>query len=870
MATRLAAANINFSSASWLTVDATSLNDVETANSALTTTYQNSSAFTPGAITVDGLAIKIASRAVGTPSNTITVRLANAGVDVTGTVTTMNVSDIDPCSATLITANEGGWYYFRFNVAGTPTPVLLLAATAYTVSVKLSATTTAVSLFSLATTNWARMLATTTTGALAATDRACICGDNLAAGTHNAYTVTMDNTTTTSFGGVTTQSLTINKFSTLTWGTAASTNYILRVKGFTRVFSGGTWNMGTSGTRIPSTSTAKYQIDCTATADSGFETANGSIVSNYGATKVSFTLLTIDKAVAATVITGLTSTTGWQAGDTLMFESSTTTGTQTETKIILTVDSSTQVTLTAGLTNAHSGTSPTQIQVANLTRNTSFISVSSTLTGCIFVANTATAVFDNIEFAQTGSSTTNRRGIDITTTTGSCTINNCAVHDGTVATSIGINITGGTSNNYIITNNVVYNMNAGGLNNTATAGSNWTITSNLVVSTGSGAAAGNIVLAAIKGTVTNNISSNNNSGYGITISAIDTPGTFSGNQSHSCGTSSSGNIGITGGILFGTLSTIKSWRAGGASGSGIVIISDSECTIDSANIFGNQVAGINITGGTGKIEFANCTIDAGVTNVQPIGLQAGGATQAVFNSCTFGATNLHTTADISINGFLSGQMLFNNCLLASTTELNNQANLTPAAYIGSEQHDQTVGKDVGFKKYGNLARDTAITTMNPSLRMTPNTVGIKLESGSPGTANKPISLNVKSGVTYTVSITVRTSVAGDGQAYNGNFPVLIAKKNYSLGLTSDTVLATATIAASGSPQQITGTITPTGDGCLDIIVNCDGTAGWVNSGSFVSSPSLDSTGFVYWQNGSPSVYANNVTAGGGGGGFVIL
>src|SRR5258708_3457328 len=118
MTTRIAAATGNFTTAgTWMAVDGTSLNDSEAANTALTTAYQTSSTFTPGAIVVDGIAIKIASRAAGTPSNTITVALDQAGADVAGTVVTMNVADIDVCGTTQI---EGGWYYFKF-----ATPVTL-------------------------------------------------------------------------------------------------------------------------------------------------------------------------------------------------------------------------------------------------------------------------------------------------------------------------------------------------------------------------------------------------------------------------------------------------------------------------------------------------------------------------------------------------------------------------------------------------------------------------------------------------------------------------------------------------------------------------------------------------------------------------
>lgn len=852
MATRIAISNGNFTSAgTWLTVDATSLVDSEAANTALTTAYQNSTAFTPGAIIVDGVAIKIASRAAGSPTNTITVRLGQGGVDVTGTPTTMNVSDIAVCTSINPTGDEGGWYYFRFNVAGTPTAVTLLTATAYTVGVKLSATTTAVNLFSLSGTNWSQMLATTTTGAPAAGDRLAIAAAQLAAGSQTSTTVTMDNTATTSFGTTATQAFTINNGGTLTWGTSASTNYYLKIKGITRIFSGGTYNRGSIGTRMPSTSTAIHEFDCTVAVDSGIEVANGGTLNDYGASKVSFTVLTIDKAAGNTVISGLTSTSGWLAADDLIFESSTTTSSQVEKKTILTVDSATQVTLTAGLTNAHSGTSPTQIQVGNLIRTNKFRGVSASLVGYVFIALGATVVMDEVEATALGNSTGNKRGIDVLTSTGSCTINNCSVHDSTQATGIGINITGAgsLSNNYTISNNVVYNMNATGVSNAQTNSSNYTISGNLICFTQSGAGSGNLVLGDLRGTITNNITSSASSGASIIISATDAPGTFSGNVAHS---SASGGMSITGAVPSGTLSTISAWRN---TGSGITITGATEAIIDSGNFFGNSTSGIAVSGGAGRFEINNSTFNAGTTLTQPIGLSLSGACSINLNSTTFGATTTHATDDINIGNAGAIYVIMNNCLLASATEVGGQGTMNLSAYIGSEKHDQTSGNNKTFRKAGNESIDTVIFDVAPSLRLTPINAALKLGPYA------PFKVAVASGTALTISIKVRQSVIGDGTAYNGNLPRLIMKKNYSLGITSDTVLATATAASSGAFETIMGTTaTASEDGVLDFVVDCDGTTGWINVDTFTSTPNVNTTGFQFWENGTPVVYGNNSSA----------
>lgn len=163
MPAKISIATGNFADAStWGVVDATSLLDSEVGSTALTTAYVESAAFTPGAITIDGIAIKLAAR-VASPTGTISVRLAQAGATVAGTEVAINVSDLPTCS---VATNEGGWILFKF-----ASPVLLIAATAYTVSAKCSVASEATLYRNVTAGNWSRMLRTTTTGAPSATDQ---------------------------------------------------------------------------------------------------------------------------------------------------------------------------------------------------------------------------------------------------------------------------------------------------------------------------------------------------------------------------------------------------------------------------------------------------------------------------------------------------------------------------------------------------------------------------------------------------------------------------------------------------------------------------------------------------------------------------
>ena len=100
------------------------------------------------------------------------------------------------------------------------------------------------------TTNWTRALRTTTTQAPVATDDLYVVGELTGAGTKNTRTVTMDSTAATVYGNGAVNSTTVNgggvhisNWGTLTYGTIASTAYILRVAGDVIVYQYGALNI---------------------------------------------------------------------------------------------------------------------------------------------------------------------------------------------------------------------------------------------------------------------------------------------------------------------------------------------------------------------------------------------------------------------------------------------------------------------------------------------------------------------------------------------------------------------------------------------------------------------------------------------------
>lgn len=833
MASLISIADGNFTDAStWALVNSTSYLDSEAGSTASTTSLVYSSTFTPGAITVDGIAVKIARR-TASPSGTVTVGLyLNAGSVLVDSAT-INATDI--ANTLSGSSYNRGWVFFKFSSSQT-----LLAATAYKVGFVTSSSGT-VTLYRNATAgNWSRMLRTTTTQAPASGDQLHIIGEWTAAATSTSFTVTMNNTASTSFGptvsGGPPQGITIGNKGTLTCETSASTAYVLKFKGVFGVYDGGTLNLGTSGTPIPSTSSLDIIMDSVANVDTGFSWVQGSTINIYGYPKFTTTFksyLNTDEAIASTVL-GIADTTGWENNDEICIATTTATASQCEKRTISTVDSSTQVTISAGLTYAHSGTSPTQAEVGNLTRNvkihgigTNAPSTSTTLQGYIVIDATAIVTIRYCEFYYLGSNTTNKRCIEIATTTGTFSMEYCSVYNGWI-TGSSVRVTSSSGSGISISHNIFYNLNGDIFTISSSSTGTWLVDDNIFMLSGSSS---NIcvLLNDVGGTFTNNIIVGNNASNTSGVRLIESGaviGTFSGNVSH-------GNLGY--GIEFytaGDVSSLTVWR----NGSGI-LISASNLLLDGLTAFGNNIFHLYLAG-LGII-LRNMTLDSGTTFTTNMGIRfpTGSTASAIIEDSTFGSGTSHSSSDIGFlpNGsttFTGVEVICRNCLFASSTELATQSAMLSRSFFSSQKHDQTNGNHKVWLPMGTITSDTTIyRTSSPSTRFTPTKTSTKLiVPGQFGFTKK-----VDNGNTSTASIYVRKSSVSSGDAanYNGNHPRLIVRKNSSAGISNDTVLATATVASEGAWELLTGTTASvTDDAVLEFVVDCDGTTGWINIDDF--------------------------------------
>ncbi len=821
MALRAAIATGNFNTAgTWGVIDTTSLNNTETTTTTLTTSYLTSTTFTPGAITIDGIGVKLANRTGIT--GTMSVALDQAGSTVAGTEVTINTADLP---LALDADLDGGWIFFKF-----ATPVLLVAATAYGVKAKTSSSTQ-VKLRATSGNNWARFLRTTTTGAPAAGDDLIITGEYLSAGSRNTLTVTMDNTAATDFGAAPTAAnsliqpgIAISTGGTLTWGTTAATAYQMRMSNSIIIYSGGTMNMGTTGTPCPRDSSMTLFFDPGTNVDYGLTVRNlGTLVTQGLSRSVSKLIdrckLNTDEAASQTTL-GVDTDTGWLSGDEIGISSTTQTNTQAEKRTLNGNAGGSSIVVSVGLTNAHSGTSPTQAEVILLTRNVCIRGTSTTLQGYIDIKQTSTVDCDWTRFYWLGSATANKRGIDVATTTGSCTFDYCSLYDFAVTNSRGFNVSSvsGTGINY--SNNVSYNINTFHIGTSITTGVQ-TYNNNICMLNVSSHLCS---LAEAGAVIFTNNTACSGAGNGILINEANSDaegGVYTGNTAHS---NASAGLNISGAVANLNTGTWTIWR--NASFGLLMQATVNNFTIDTATFFGNATASIGfatagtcLTGGN----FIGITSNGDSTFATTAGILISNSLQNNVTglnliNCDFSTTGGIKTAhtnDINVASICTVQMTLDNTKLGGTNELTGQTNMTSISYIGSQKHDQTADLHKMWKKRGTIMRETTtVHTGSQSLKMTPNNASNKLNTNC-------FEIAVASGATLTPSVYVYE----DG-SYNGARARLIVKRNDSMGISADTVLDTATASSDAAWEELTGTtVTVTADGVLEFIIDCDGTAG---------------------------------------------
>ncbi len=800
MARLLSAASTAFTTATtWGTIDSTSYSNSEAATSGLTTSPVASTAFTPGIITIDGIAVKIATRAV-TPLGTMTVDLFNstAAAQVAGTAVTINVSDVPVTGET--------WMFFKFAA-----PVTILGATNYAVRASTS-DAAQISLYASATTNWSRLLRTTTTAAPAAADDLFVMGEWTAAATVTAITVSMDNTASTTFG-----LLEIGSNGNLNYATSASTNYLLKLAGECKIYGAGILAIGTSGTRMPATSTGYLDMICGSNVQYGVTIRAMGTLRMYGPTmSVVYEYLAANSAIGATTLTSTTST-GWLSGDDIAItdgKRAAFASLQYEVKALTGNAAGTSLPITA-TTFAHVGVGDFKEHIVNLTRRVGIRGVSTSLQTYVDIQPNGIIDAEYAIIRYLGSGTANKRGIDNRSNVVGNKLKYCVFRDAAVVSSFGI-VNATTGGNLDASYCVYYNCYFGLAAQTTTGGgSNFSYS--IAIAGGTGGY--QFSLGDESDNYDYMVAANGNGTSGAFSIIIPSQMTMTGLNAYSQAVSGP-SISNCPNVTFNSFRSVRN------NGVGVVINGLYSCTISGFTIVGNATCGIRTSGqGITNTMMYDFNINGDATYAQPIGIQQlGGPFSGLMGNSNIGGTVAHTTSDLQVASTLvSFAFVFRNTIFGSATEIQSQSLMNLLDYVASARHDQTDGLHKVWKRTGTLTSDSTIFGIGvPSQRMTPTSASLKLQGSSKLVA-------VSDGSTVTVSVRVRTSVLGDGTAYNGSLPRLIARRNTASGISSDTVLATTTVASSGAFETIIGTTVASIDNAaFEFFVDCDGTTGWVN------------------------------------------
>ncbi len=816
-------------STTWAVCDSTSENDTEAQTTTVGTSYIVSSTFTPAASTIDSIALKFTGR-VASPSGTITCSLfystsANSStLEITST--TINAMDIMFCNG-----GYAGWVNFKF-----PRTLTVDGLTGLTVAAKASVASQISAYRSAVGTNLAREVRTTTQGTPTTGDKLIIIGENTGPAARNNFTVTWDSTTAVNFGSTVTattqESISIGGGGTVNMGSSPNTSYQMMYAGIRRTSNGGTFNIGSAGSRIPATSTVTITMQSIASTDTGWEDASDGNTFVYGSTKTPFVYLMKDSTATSRQLVVLGDVSNWLPNDVVLVASTDRTPAHTEAGTISTVvynATGSTITLQANLQFLHNGTivDVWKAEVANQTRNVRFFGNTAAMPGYIFVNGTSSTVYDNAECKWIGSSTANKRGFETDCVTGGTnTVNGCAIHDNSIVNAEGLVQGSATGNNFNWTNNVIANIASAGIVTGGTSGTNYFIGGNIVLLSTSS----NYSISDVGGNYGINTSVSSLTQHGFTISEASTLGSWAGAISHSNGNYGLDVIALSYASLANTTSYFNSngsWNFEVTRGP--IFVPNTFSMGNSNTDITNQV---NISGsGVGAtIEFDNGSFQSSTTFTTPTGASITTAGNFIFDTCAFGSISPHPTRTLlPATTNTSVRIIMRNCLNADSTFLASQSSLSTGSYIAVQRYNRSNGDNRIYKPEGLVQTDTTIVFIStPSIRMTAIVSSTTVQLLSTDYQGRSWELAVSSTIGGSISAWVRNSVAGDGAAYNGGPPQLWVHKNTSIGIMSDTVLATYS-GTDGTWNQLTASIpVPTDNGVEEFYITNSGTTGWTN------------------------------------------
>jgi len=823
----------------WQQISTASTNLVFTSFNTLNTGINSSSAFTPGAITTDGLMLMLYSRATS-PTGTFSFDLFNT---ITSTVV---ASYVDNVSVLPATPNPGGArpIYFRWS-----SPVTLNGTHSYTIRCRTAQASQINLWYGTSTTNWSRVLTLTATASPAATDQLYITS-RYSGGSLLTCTVSMNNNNSTQYAGVW-----IGSSATLDWPTNQTTELRLSGEIYTganiSLQLGGTFQMGTSASRIQDGFTASLFITPGSANGRRISTIDGGIIRAAGSTmSYTWTTLSANVATASTSCT-TTDVTGWKVGDEIVIAptrraANTATTVQYDRRVLTSVSGNTLG--FAALSFYHDGVGDLAGEIINITRNCRIVGTTPatfrTYIGHL-VANNNINEFDDVEFngmgtnASVGAIYMNGSG-----STAQIIVRNCAFVDG----STGISILSTTNfYNIIVTNNVYttrittgsFFIAQGSQTLTNPIVSNCLISNNCMVF---GGTSSNVIgidsyTSAIR-FIGNRVSGIQTvQGFRVGFTTIyQVSNIISGNivRASGAGMFLILNDGIKLGLTQSGNKTIRNLNYG------MYLVGSSNTRFDDIVSIGNQISnmlcGYNVGGQQFNVVLNNATIQSDSLNTTQYGIIVGLGGSPVkpialtmtMNDCNIGTSSAHTLGDIRFNADVDQvlDLVCNNCNFGSSIEVSQPSFMSDGSRVAIQRANKVNGAHRTYYTFGLLTLDSTIFRSGTrSTRMTPTSATFSQKFG-----RKVIP--IRASQQPTISVFVRKSAVGDGTAYNGNQPRLWLKNNPALanfGTYNDLILATAS-AANGTWEQLSAQlpVVPYEDSAFEVYLDCNGTTGWIN------------------------------------------
>lgn len=483
----------------------------------------------------------------------------------------------------------------------------------------------------------------------------------------------------------------------------AAIDHVFRCKGDLVNAAGGAIEIGTVANPIPAARTFTIELNYSGVlADGKYGLKNsGDMVLQGDPTRITVTkcMLNADAAVNDNALTTDVAT-GWKDNDDIAIASTTRTWSQAENGKMngdavgnaLTIDGFGGV--GGGLANAHSGTSPTQAEIINLTRNVKVTSFNTGFRGYVCCYSGSTSDVDYVEFYMIGYNTTYKHGIEIRTTAADATnFAYCSVW-GKATSNYSFYLY--YAQNVVIDNCVIYDIDEEFY---LDYGSTNTITNSILMKIND---YGFYAYQETDLTFDNNVIT---SCYGWSVFIrFKTPASFNNNLIHS---------GKTYGLYWqaipsGVIQNLTIYRQNGV---GFYLYESLNLEVDTLTLFGNTLYNLYLSG-SGSVDMDNAELSGDSSFATPYGayLVRNTAGTVVFKNSDFGLTSgikvSHTTGDIAFATNKYGEIVCINTKLQSTTPIYAIQNSAFGSYVQCEDLNQTQYNDKAWYKYGIVVRDS--------------------------------------------------------------------------------------------------------------------------------------------------------------------